>query len=70
MCAVLVADKLDKFFGLLGALLCAPVAFIVPAMIHYKVLAGNKREKAVDVILIGLSLVILVFCVSQALIFW
>ena len=64
MGAVLVADKLDKFFGLLGALLCAPVAFIVPACLHYKMLAKSKAEKRVDILLVVLSFSILVFCTA------
>ena len=37
--ALTVADKIDKFLGLIGALLCAPLAMTIPAMIHLKILA-------------------------------
>jgi len=33
--AVLVADKLDKFLGIMGAVLCAPVAFMIPALVDF-----------------------------------
>jgi len=39
ICAVVLADKLDKFLGLIGAMLCAPLALFFPALVHYKLLA-------------------------------
>lgn len=37
--AIALKDELDKFFGLIGALLCAPLALTMPAAIHMKLLA-------------------------------
>lgn len=68
--AVLLAEKLDKFIGLLGALLCAPVAFTVPAILHLKVLAKTTLSKAIDWFLITLSLLIMIFCVWQSILTW
>ena len=33
--AIVLADKLDKFLSLLGALLCAPLVFTLPSLCHY-----------------------------------
>jgi len=60
--AIALKDKLDKFFGLIGALLCAPLAFLMPAAIHLKLLAKSKSEKITDIVIICLSFVIFVFC--------
>lgn len=40
--AVIVADNLSKFLGLLGDLTCTPIAFILPALFHYKLCAKTK----------------------------
>jgi solute carrier family 36 (proton-coupled amino acid transporter) len=37
--ALLVYDKLDKFLSIIGSLTCTPIAFILPALFHYKVCA-------------------------------
>ena len=68
--AVFLAEKLDKFFGLLGALLCAPLAFMMPACLHLKLLAKNRTQRMVDYILILISLAVLVFCVTLSLLAW
>lgn len=40
--AVVFSSKLDKFLSLLGALLCAPLAFTIPTLCHYKLIAKTK----------------------------
>lgn len=39
---VLLKQKLDKFLAVLGALMCTPIAFILPAFFHYQVCAETK----------------------------
>jgi len=34
--ALLIYDKLDKFLSITGAATCTPIAFILPALFHYK----------------------------------
>lgn len=74
LCAIIVsitlASKVDKFLGLLGSMLCAPLALTCPAILHLKRMAKTKLEKVFDVILIAVSLVILVFCSSQSIMNW
>jgi proton-coupled amino acid transporter len=40
--ATILADKLDKLINILGALLCAPIAFIMPTLIHYNLVAKTR----------------------------
>ena len=65
--ALTVASKIDKFLGLIGALLCAPLAMTIPALIHLRLLAKTTTEKIVDMILIIGSTIILTFCTIQSL---
>ena len=59
--AVTLAHKMDKFLGLMGALLCAPLALTMPALLHLKLLAQSKREKLFDISILFISFVVLVF---------
>jgi len=68
--AVFLADILDKFFGLIGALLCAPLAFMFPAMLHLKIIASTRSEKMIDWLIIFISLGALIFCVTQSVLSW
>lgn len=43
--AVELSDKIDKFLGLLGALCCAPLAILMPALLNLKVLSKTPKEK-------------------------
>lgn len=36
---VALADKIDKFLGLMGALLCAPLALLFPSLVHLQLMA-------------------------------
>ena len=67
---VLLKQKLDKFLSILGALTCTPIAFTFPAVFHYKACAETTTQKAIDLTLVILSLVILVFCTSLGVINW
>ena len=62
MLALTIADKIDKFLGLVGALLCAPLAMTIPALVHLKMLAKTNVEKMVDILLILGSISALSFC--------
>lgn len=68
--ALVLHDKLNKFLSVLGALLCAPLAIMLPAMLHLKHLAETQREKIIDLVLIVLSLIVMVFSTSEVLSTW
>ena len=61
-CAIELSSILNVFLSLLGALLCAPLAVLFPALIHLKVTAKTTREKLVDIFLVALATMVLVFC--------
>lgn len=64
--ALWMQSRLDKFLGLLGALVCAPLALTVPTLLHLKVCAVTNQQKIVDMGLIILSGLVFVFCTVQA----
>lgn len=68
--AVSLADKIDKFLGLLGAVLCAPLALTMPALIHLRLLAKTNRAKLFDVILVTISFGIFIFSTAQTISTW
>jgi amino acid permease len=61
--AVMVADKLDKFLGFIGAVVCPPLALFMPALLHYTVVSESRIGKTCDIILILLSIATLIYCV-------
>ena len=69
-CAIELSSVLDKFLSLLGAMLCAPLAILMPALIHLKVSAKTSREKLTDIFLVALSSIVLVFCTVQVISKW
>ena len=63
-CTIELQDVLAKFFGLVGAICCAPIALTLPALCHLKLgLAKTKNEKIENICIIVLSLVIMIFCI-------
>jgi proton-coupled amino acid transporter len=68
--SLLMGDTLDKFLSLLGAVACTPIAFTLPTLFHYKLCAKTKSERIIDLIIIGVSLFIMVFCSAFTLITW
>ena len=68
--AIFLASKLDKFLGLIGSLVCAPLALTFPGLLHIKYLAKTKTEKFFDGALIGISILIFFFCTIQSILGW
>lgn len=68
--SILMADQLDKFLALLGALGCTPIAFTLPTLMHLKLCNPSKRMIMMDKIVIGVSFFILVFCSGYAAYSW
>jgi len=56
--------------GIVGALLCAPLAITLPCLLHLKTVAKTNREKIVDILLIVISLGILVMSTYQSIENW
>ena len=66
--STLLTVNLAKFLGVLGALLCGPLALTVPAALHLKTLAVTPRAKLIDIALLILSAFVLVFCTLKSII--
>ena len=67
---IVLAKDMDKFLGLLGALLGSPLAFTFPALIHLNLVAQTKVQKGIDYAIIALSIFTLVFSTSMSLRRW
>lgn len=61
-CCILMGSSLDKFNSLVGTIAAAPVAFMIPCIMHYKLCSPTKFEKFVDIAIIIFSIIVLVFC--------
>ena len=68
--SLLVYDSLDKFLSISGALMCTPIAFILPAMFHYRGCAETQGEKRCDVAIIISGTFIMVFCSAYGIYAW
>jgi solute carrier family 36 (proton-coupled amino acid transporter) len=68
---ILVGRGVDKFISLSGTMACTPISFLLPAIFHMK-LAGplTRGQILVDQLIIGLSIVILIFCTGFTLYTW
>ena len=65
-----LANKIDKFLGLMGAVLCAPLALMIPALVHLKLSAKTNSSKSADIFLVIISLLVLFFSTGQSLANW
>ena len=68
--ALVIYDTLDKFLSISGALTCTPLAFILPASFHLKILAQSKCDKCLDIFIIVTGLIIMVFCTGYGIYTW
>ena len=59
--ALTVWEKVGVFLELLGALTCAPLAFMLPALYHIKI-ATTKCQRNVDVTIVCVSIFLTIFC--------
>lgn len=68
--ALTANKKLDSFLALLGASSCIPIAFILPAVFHYRLCAFTKKEKFMDLSIVFISIAIAIFCSVNTIIHW
>jgi len=59
--ALLLGSKLDQVTSIIGGCICTPLAFIVPVIIHYSLVAESQRQKIFDLFIISLAMAIVVF---------
>ena len=67
---LIIGDDIEKLLSLNGAIFCTPVAFLFPASFHLKACANSKFQKAVDISIICLSVVIMIYCTYAGIAFW
>eukprot|EP01065_Artemidia_motanka_P045059 TRINITY_DN6528_c0_g3_i2.p1 TRINITY_DN6528_c0_g3~~TRINITY_DN6528_c0_g3_i2.p1 ORF type:complete len:597 (+),score=88.84 TRINITY_DN6528_c0_g3_i2:275-2065(+) len=63
-------SHLDNFVAILGGLTMCPLAFVFPSLFHYKLCAETSAQKATDLCVFVLGLVIVVFVTSMAVYDW
>lgn len=67
---IILAKDMDRFLGLMGALLGSPMAMTFPALIHYRLIATTRWEKVIDIFIIFLSGICIVFSTAMSLQAW
>lgn len=67
---IALKHKLDQFVSLLGALTCAPIAFILPAMFHLKVCSHDLRTRLMNYSIIVFGGVVFIFCTGLGIVNW
>ncbi len=68
--ALCVYNKLPEFLSIVGSLTCTPIAFILPALFHYKACATTVLQKRIDMAIVVFSTFILLFCTAYAIAAW
>jgi proton-coupled amino acid transporter len=63
-------ESLDRLMSLVGSLACTPVAFIMPAVFHLKLVAETPWVKAFDWFILIIGFVLLFFMTSNTLLTW
>ena len=56
--AVSLMETLDKLESINGAFACIPLAFLLPSLFHYKLVAVTRREKIFDIVIAVISLIL------------
>jgi len=67
---ILLGDKLDKFLSILGAIACTPIAFLFPALFHYKVSAKTQKQKTIDMVILIFAVSAMGYCTTMGILGW
>jgi proton-coupled amino acid transporter len=65
--AVLCGPHFERFLAFVGALCCAPVAFVYPALFHLVLCADGATAKTLDVLLIAVGFGAMAFALFSAI---
>jgi len=68
--AVALLSTLDRLESINGAFACIPLAFMLPCLFHYKLIAVTNRDKNIDLAIVGLSLILQIVCTVITFVFW
>ncbi|KAG0250996.1 neutral amino acid transporter [Mortierella polycephala] len=67
--AIWAGDDLDKFVSIVGSVACIPLAYIFPAMFHYKT-HPYRKSRVFDVILFTFGCITMVYTTSNTVYEW
>lgn len=68
--ALELGERLHKFLSVLGALLCAPLAILLPALLHMKQVASTTRERLIDLAFVIIAVIVMAFSTGQVVSSW
>jgi solute carrier family 36 (proton-coupled amino acid transporter) len=68
--SVALMETLDKLESINGAFACIPLAFLLPCLFHYKLVATTRKTKIIDLTITGISLVLMITCTVVTFKFW
>ena len=63
-------DTLDKLESINGAFACIPLAFLLPCMFHYKLVAETPMQKFIDLTIAVGAIALQIVCTIVTFIFW
>ncbi|KAF9361332.1 neutral amino acid transporter [Mortierella sp. AD094] len=67
--AIWAGEDLDKFVSIVGSVACIPLAYIFPAMFHYKT-HPNKRTRVFDVLLFLFGCITMIYTTGNTVYEW
>ncbi|KAI9233869.1 MAG: transmembrane amino acid transporter protein-domain-containing protein [Podila humilis] len=67
--AIWAGEDLDKFVSIVGSVACIPLAYIFPAMFHYKT-HPNKTTRVYDVILCAFGVITMIYTTGNTIYSW
>lgn len=67
--AIWAGEDLDKFVSIVGSVACIPLAYIFPAMFHYKT-HPNPKTRILDVLLCAFGVITMVYTTGNTVYEW
>ncbi|KAG0298849.1 neutral amino acid transporter [Dissophora globulifera] len=67
--AIWAGENLDKFVSIVGSVACIPLAYIFPAMFHYKT-HPNKNTRILDMLLFGFGCITMLYTTANTIYEW
>jgi proton-coupled amino acid transporter len=68
--AIVSTQHLEHLLSLIGALCCAPLAFIFPSVIHFHLVASSTWERLLDVVFAVVGVAIMAFVLTTSVWAW
>ena len=68
--AIAAWDNVEKLLAIVGACTCCPMAFTLPSLCHWKLVAKTTKQKTIDLTLVVFSVCATVFCTEEVFRTW